>query len=108
MNAHRLAEERSLAFHREVGEVLERDPAKLERARTRVAGWLEDGSVARPYAEAWAKLLDGPLETLLACLRGEGEHERALRQSTPFAGFVDPRRRWALWREVRARLAGGE
>ena len=52
MNAHRLAEERSLALHREVAETVTRNPASLERARVRVAGWLNDGSVARPYAEA--------------------------------------------------------
>jgi hypothetical protein len=30
---------------------------------------------------------------------------RALRQCTPFAGVVDPRTRWRIWRETRARTA---
>jgi len=106
MNAHHLAEERSLELHREVARLLERDPSSTARARTRVDSWLHDGSVAQPYAEAWSRLLDGPLETLLACLRDEGEVARALRQATPFAGYVDARRRWKLWREVRVRIEG--
>ena len=34
----------------------------------------------------------------------EGEHARELRQSTPFAGLIDPRARWRLWAEVRERF----
>jgi hypothetical protein len=42
---HRLAEERSLALHREVARRLKVDPALLETARERVQGWLESGFV---------------------------------------------------------------
>jgi hypothetical protein len=104
MNGHRLAEERSLELHREIARQIERDPARIGPARARVEGWLREGSVSRRYAEAWAKLLDGPIEALLGCLRDESETARALRQATPFAGYVDHRRRWQLWREVRARV----
>ena len=104
MNCHRLAEERSLELHREIARQLERDPARLERARTRVQAWLREGSVSRGYAEAWGRLCAGPMEMLLAALRDEGEAARALRQVTPFAGYVEPRRRWQIWREVRVRL----
>jgi hypothetical protein len=34
----------------------------------------------------------------------ESEEARALRQVTPFAGAIDPRTRWRIWREVRAAL----
>ena len=104
MNGHELAEERSLELHREVARQLEHDPARIEIARRRVEGWLRESSVSRAYAEAWGRLLEGPLEALLALLRDESEKARALRQTTPFAGYVDPRRRWQLWREVRERL----
>ena len=103
MNAHRLAEERSLELHRTIAALLERDPALVERARVRVRGWLKDGSVHPHYASAWDRLLDGPLESLRRLLVDEGEHARALRHVTPFAGVVDPRTRWKIWREVRER-----
>jgi hypothetical protein len=104
MHAHRLAEERSLELHRKIAALLQQDPALVERARVRVKSWLADGSVHPHYTSAWIRLLEGPFETLLAILVDEGEEARALRQATPFAGFVDPRTRWKIWREVRERI----
>jgi hypothetical protein len=43
-----------------MSERLAADPGLVDRARERVATWLEDGSVARPYAEAWDRLLRAP------------------------------------------------
>ena len=54
---HAVAEDVSLELHRAVAKRLLEDPALVERARERVAGWLRDGSVARPYAEAWRDIL---------------------------------------------------
>jgi hypothetical protein len=104
VNAHRLAEERSIALHREIAHVLRHDPVRLKEARDRVRDWLADGSVHPRYAQEWAELIDGPFESLLEFLVDPSEHARALRQSTPFAGYVDPRRRWQIWDEVRRRL----
>lgn len=103
MHAHRLAEERSLALHRVIAEMLARDPELAVRARERVVGWASDGLVHPHYTQAWNQLLNGPLDDLRAILVDESEHARALRQVTPFAGWVDPRTRWRIWREVRAR-----
>lgn len=108
MHAHALAEERSLALHRTVVERLEREPALIEVARARVRQWLVDGAVSPYYAKPWAELLDGPFEVLRATMLDPGERARALRQATPFAGFVDPRTRWQIWREVRERMEGVE
>lgn len=103
MDPHRLAEERSIAYHRAVAERLRGDPALLAVARDRVERAIAEGGRAAPYAERWRTALDGPLDVLLALLVDEGEHARALRQATPFAGFVDARERWRIWREVRER-----
>jgi hypothetical protein len=105
VDAHRLAEERSLALHREVAEGLRRDPSRLEQARARVRAWSKDGCMHPYYSERWIRLLDGPFEELLRVLVDESEDARALRQSTPFAGFVDPRVRWKIWRDVGARMS---
>lgn len=102
MDAHRIAEERSLALHAEVALRLQDDPRLLEVAREHVQRQLAAGRGVW-YAEAWRDLLDGPLQDLVAVLHDPGEHGRAMRQATPFAGIVRPRRRWQIWREVRQR-----
>ena len=105
MDPHELAEERSLAYPGRVAALLREQPARLAVARDRVAAWLSKGSVHPAYAEGWRALLDGPLPDLCALLEDRGEQARALRQVTPFAGFLPPRERWTIWRETRARLA---
>jgi hypothetical protein len=107
MDAHRLAEARSIELHRAVAPMLRQEPAAVARARERVRQWRAEGSVPLPYVEAWERHLAAPLEALCAAIVDEGEPARALRQVTPFAGFVDPRTRWRIWREVRARTEQG-
>lgn len=103
---HALAEERSLEIHRLVAEELRRDPARLELVRARVGRWLADGSVHPAYAQRWWQILSRPLEEVIAAMTDPGEDARALRQASPFAGLVDPRTRWKVWRSVRERSAG--
>ena len=98
---HAVAEDVSLELHRAVAERLLEDPALVERARERVAGWLRDGSIARPYAEAWQAVLAGPVEDVARFLGDPGEKARRMRQASPFAGALDPRTRWSIWRRVR-------
>ena len=98
---HTVAEDVSLELHRAVAERLLEDPALVERARERVAGWLKDGSVARPYAEAWRDILAGPVEAIARFLTDTGERARQMRQTSPFAGVLDPRTRWSIWRRAR-------
>jgi hypothetical protein len=97
---HALAEERSLALHKLVAERLRADPSLLDRARDRVRSWLRDGSVARPLADAWQEILSHPIEGVAAVLSDAGQHARDLRQTSPFAGAIDARTRWAVWRSV--------
>lgn len=102
MDPHRLAELRSIELHRAVAARLRRDPDVLARARARVRAWLSEDSVHRHYARAWADALELPLDELCALLVADDEHARAMRQCTPFAGAVDPRTRWRIWRDTRA------
>jgi hypothetical protein len=106
MNHHLLAEERSLAYHAVVAAGLERDPELLEVARRRVTTWLETGAPHPHYARAWSAILASPLAVIRERLLDASEEGRALRQVTPFAGAIDARDRWNLWREVRERHAG--
>jgi hypothetical protein len=106
VDAHRIAEERSVALHAAVAERLRGDPAVLERARARVAGWRVAAPTHPRYAAAWSALLARPLDDICAALVERSERMDALRQCTPFAGVVDARTRWRIWREVRARCGG--
>lgn len=100
MDLHRLAEERSLAYHRIVARRLEHEPHLLERARARIEQWQKSGTVPY-YANEWHKVLSGSLSEICAVLEDTSERASALRQATPFAGALTPVERWKLWRRVR-------
>ena len=59
------------------------------------------------WADAWERVLERPLEEVCAVLTDPSEEARALRQSTPFAGILDPRTRWRIWRSVRDEKVSG-
>ena len=105
VDAHTLAEARSLAFHAHVAARIGSDPTIVLAARERVRAWLAERP-ERAYAQAWADILDRSNEELIALLIDERESATAMRQSTPFAGALDPRTRWRIHAEVRARLEG--
>jgi len=105
VSPHELAAERSLALHEAVAERLRAEPNLRVAARARVAEWLQDGTVARSYADEWMTLLERPLKELLDALTGRTEHLHDLRQVSPFAGVLDPRTRWRIHREVGERAA---
>jgi hypothetical protein len=107
VDAHRVAEERSLAYHRAVAERLRGRPELIERARARVESWLAQGPVHPVHARRWARLLTLPLEQLADALVDPSEDARELRQVSPFAGALSARERWAIWREVGRRLGAG-
>jgi hypothetical protein len=105
VDPHRLAEERSLAYHRVVAERIVREPLLLERARATVAAWLAEGR-APFYAHAWGQVLSSPVDSIARLITSDTEEARALRQATPFAGVLGPHERWRIWREVRDREVG--
>lgn len=98
---HRLAEERSLAYHQAIAERLLREPRILEEARRVVEGWMRGTSPTPFYAEAWRTLLAGDAATVAAFITDPGERARELRQSTPFTGVLSARERWVIWDAVR-------
>ena len=105
MNLPRLAAERSLAFHSVIAERLLQDPSILQGARHRVREWLAQ-TPERPYALQWNKVLAGNPDSVAAFLVDRSDLAEELRQSSPFAGVLDARERWRIWRETRKRLAG--
>ncbi len=95
-----LNEARSLALHRAVGERLAQNPGLVDPARDRIRQWMADGKLNRVYGEQWLQLLDGPLDALIAVLSDPGERARTLRSCSPFAGVLDPKTRFRIWREA--------
>ena len=100
MDGRHTAERRSLAYHRAIAERLVHDPSILSRARERVAGWTASRAVHPTWAAAWSELLSRPVDEIRDRLRDPGEAMIAMRQTTPFAGALDARTRWQLWRSV--------
>ncbi len=95
-----LAERRSLALHQAVAARLREDPRLVERARTTVIECEREGRLHPQYARQWRELLQLPLEELIVKLLDHGEEMCALRQTTPFAGVLEPRQRWRILRET--------
>jgi hypothetical protein len=106
MDLHRLAEERSVAYHRVIAERLRQQPEVLDRARQRVAGWLSSKAEAPFYALRWSEVLAGDPSSVAAFLVERSDLADELRQSSPFAGALSPQERWQIWRETRDRAAG--
>lgn len=52
------------------------------------------------YAEAWRQILARSPAEIAALLGEESERMTMLRQVSPFAGALDPRTRWQIWRSV--------
>lgn len=104
MDLHRLAEERSIGYHSLIAERLPQQPEVLESARERVQTWLASGSSAPFYARKWAEILAGDIPSISAFLVERSELATELRQSSPFAGALQPQERWKIWRETRDRF----
>jgi hypothetical protein len=100
VDGHRSAERRSLAMHRAIADRLRADPALIDKARARVAAWRANGEVHTDYVDAWERLLALCLDELCAQLVDPGEHARALRQVSPFAGVLSARERWSILQGV--------
>jgi hypothetical protein len=102
VDRHRLAEERSIALHRAVADRLRADPGLLDLARARVREWRASKLVADYYVDVWERTLALPIERLCDALVDASESARAMRQASPFAGVLDARERWQIWRAVGA------
>jgi hypothetical protein len=105
MDLHRLAEERSVAYHSAIAERLRDHPEILENARQRVERWLASREGARFYARKWAEILNGDVSSVAAFLVERSELATELRHSSPFAGALKPQERWRIWRETRERFS---
>jgi len=112
MNAQRRIEKAIREEHLRIAVMLCDDPQRvLGHARGRMDkwGWSEALRLGRsaPYMREWAALMEGPVDDLLAILTAPLDHERAvwLRSSSPLAGLVPPRERWAIRERLKEEAA---
>ena len=102
-SGHQRIDQRSIALHRAVAEKLRARPELLDRARGNIGRWYPGAGAARPYLDQWLRILDQPLEEVLAAMVDDGEKMTALRQSSPFTGILEPAERWAIYRRFASR-----
>lgn len=94
---HQEIDARSLALHRLIAERIQRDPSLFEVAKRNLAHWRTHASPNETYyVEEWDRLLQSGLDAALAVAIEDSEYATALRQSSPFAGVLTPRERWAF------------
>jgi hypothetical protein len=95
-SGHQKIEERSIALHKRISELLERDPQWLDVARQNLRKGVEvHGNL--PVFHEWARILDYPIGQIRAILISPSEKARWLRQSSPFAGILEPQERWKIY-----------
>jgi hypothetical protein len=88
---------RSLALHRAVAEKLRAQPQLIGIARENLRRWYAGAGRSQPYLDEWRRILDLPLEEVLSLMQQDDERMTALRQSSPFAGVLEPGERWAVY-----------
>jgi len=98
MDRHLIAQERSLAAHRLIASRLVTDPSSVQRAMARLERWNQTNHMHPHWFAAWSEALDLPLSELAELISDPANTD--LRQTSPFAGELDARERWAIWRSV--------
>jgi hypothetical protein len=89
---HRLAQLRSLAYHRALARKLRR--STVDEARRVLLEWRHRGVIDPRYADEWEEILDRPIHEIRRVLASDDSHADDLRQNSPFAGLLsEPERR---------------
>lgn len=96
---HRLAELRSLAYHRALARRLRRP--MVDEARHLVWRWRDEGKMDSRYAEQWESILSRPVRQIARAITADTPEARDLRQNSPFAGLLSEAERRKILQEIR-------
>lgn len=99
LDPHRLAQLRSLAYHRALARRLRRP--MVDDARHVLWEWRERGVIDSRYADEWESVLDRPVREIKRVLTSDDPRARDLRQSSPFAGLLTEPERRRILEEIR-------
>lgn len=90
-NSRRRIDDRSRAFHRAIGSMLEQNPQWIDRARARAADGAavhrESGLTDSPLNH-WLKILGYPIEHVIETISYDSERMDYLRPYSPFTGVL--------------------
>lgn len=84
-------------MHRAIADKLRAHPELIEIARENLDRWSAGRS--QRYFDAWREILARPLSEALELMVEDNEWMTAMRQTSSFAGVLDPRERWAIYDE---------
>ena len=91
---HRVLDARSLALHCKIKRKIDQNPGLLETPRRNLARWSALASGPLPaYIEEWRKILNQPWPQVAAFIISFSDEAVRLRQSSPFAGVLNPKER---------------
>jgi hypothetical protein len=94
---HDRLERRSLALHQAIADKLRQHPELLSIALDNIERWSQRHGRAQPYLDTWRQILGLPFPELLDLIEEDSPRMTQLRQSTPFAGVLDPSERWRIY-----------
>ena len=101
--AHRIIEARSLAMHCLAARKIARQPALLDQVKKTLDGWMSRYGDEVPRAlQEWQALLRRPWPEVAWFITDGSERATRLRQSTPFAGVLNPGERKRIYAAFRA------
>jgi hypothetical protein len=100
IDRHRLAELRSLAYHRALAPRLRRP--MIDRARAKLDHWEREGKIDPRHAAAWRELLERPLGEIRSAIGTDDAHSRDLRQNSPLGGLISEPERRKIFESVRS------
>jgi hypothetical protein len=103
---HRRREIESLAIHRRIASMMERNPeAVIGKALGNLHAWMarQDGPCADGAFQEWLDFLSQKSPREVAdFIVSDTEEASRMRQSSPFAGVLSPREVWAIKRSHEA------
>lgn len=97
LKGHARIDARSLEMHRAIAEKLRQHPELMEIAWDNLERWSANETHSKRYSDAWREILKRPLEDVLALMVEENERMTAMRHTSPFAGVLTPKERWAIY-----------
>lgn len=99
---HRVLDARSLAMHCKIAQKISRDQSLLEIPQRNLARWRRRASGEVPkYIAEWQEILEKPWPQVMTFMTDCSEKATRLRQSSPFAGVLDPRERKQIYEAFR-------
>jgi len=100
---HRLLDARSLALHCKIAHKINRDQSLLKIPERNLRRWIQRTPDQIPqYIKEWQQILAQPWPDIAVFMTSITDKAIRLRQSSPFAGILDPLERKRIYETFRA------